>query len=147
MRSNRPEAASSQLAAMKPARAADAQPAGVGGGAGERGGAYVGADALGAGQLGEQGEEDAAGAGAEIEQPERPLAPALPIDDGESRLDQRLGVGTRVEHRGVDAEGPAVELAAPHDARHRLMLGGGGRWPRRAVHAPGARAPRRARAM
>ena len=85
---------------MKPARAADAEPAGVGGGAGERGGADVGADALRAGQLGQQGEEDAARAGAEIEQPERPLAPTLPIDDGESRLDQRLGVGTRVEHVG-----------------------------------------------
>ena len=30
---------------------------------------------------------------------------------GERRLDQGLGVGARVEHDGVDAEAPAIELA------------------------------------
>ena len=113
IRSNRPEAAAEPIGGDEAGAGADTEAACVGGGAGERGGALVGADPLRTRQLGQQGDEDAAGAGAEIEQPERLIAPALPLDDGERGLDQGLGVGARVEHLRIDAEAPAVELAVP----------------------------------
>ena len=107
---------------MKLAREPTPSRLGVGGGTGQRGGTLVGADALCTRQLGQQGDKDTAGAGAEIEQPERLCAPTLPIHDRERSLDQGLGVGARVEDIGIDAEAAAVELAAAGDARHGLML-------------------------
>ena len=75
--------------------------------------------------------------GAEIEQLERPPAPALLLDDSERRLDQRLGVGTRVERARIDAEAAAVELADADDAGHRLALRAAAR-PRRRSRAAAA---------
>ena len=57
----------------------------------------IGAEATRTGQFGKQREQDAARSRAEIEQIERPLATDLCLDEIERSLDQRLGVGPRVE--------------------------------------------------
>ena len=47
-------------------------------------------------QLRQQGDEDAAAPGAEIEELQRPLAQALAVDQCQRGLDQRLGVRARI---------------------------------------------------
>ncbi len=66
----------------------------------------------------QQGGEDRAGAGAEIEQAQRRGAAAA--ERVEHRADEPFGVGARVEHVGRDRERQAPELAAAEDARDRL---------------------------
>ena len=82
--------------------------------------AHIDADAACLRQLGQEGDQYAAAAGAEIEQLERALAQALPIDDRERRFDQRLRIGPRVERARIDAERAPVELTDTDDARYRL---------------------------
>jgi len=62
----------------------------------ERGGADIGAKPARLGQFGQERDEDAAGAGAEIEQPAWPIARALLRAKLERSLDRDFGVGTRV---------------------------------------------------
>ena len=56
--------------------------------------------------------------------------PALLARDLERRSDQRFAVGARIERRGRDGEGPAVEIPLAQDARHRLARGAGARHSR-----------------
>ena len=84
------------------------------------GAADVGADARRQRQLGQQRQEEAARAGADIENADRPLAPALARRDVERRPDERFGIGTRIERRRRQRKRAPVELTPAENAGDRL---------------------------
>ena len=67
-------------------------------------GADIGADARRQRQFGEQRQQQAAGARADVEDADRPLAPTFACREAERRLDERFGIGARVERRGESAK-------------------------------------------
>ena len=71
-------------------------------------------------QLVKKRQEDAPRTGAKIEQAKRLFPPARLLDEGERRLDQRLGIGPWVERALIDEKAPPVELARAGDARDGL---------------------------
>jgi hypothetical protein len=77
----------------------------------------IGPGAAGAGQFGQQRHQDGARPGAEIEDVERR---GSRCGKAEGALDQRLGVGARVEAGRSDGEDAAVELALGEDPRQWL---------------------------
>ena len=72
------------------------------------------------GQLGQQGNEEASGAGAKIEEPQRALPPALVIDDSQYGLHQGLGIRPGVERRARKHKAAAAELALTGNAGQGL---------------------------
>ena len=78
--------------------------------------------ALGQRSLHKQAHDDCAAAGAEIEDSAGPVL----RQERKRRLDQRFGIGPRIEHRRSDLEVAAVEFAPPDDSRHRLMRAAAG---------------------
>src|SRR5690606_34433886 len=102
------------IGAKKMRPTGEPEPAGIGAGDGCGGRIAVDADAFGSRPLREEGEQQAAGAGPEIED-----ARGLRCM-GERGLDQGLAVWPRVERRGAENEVQAPEFAPPDDARHRL---------------------------
>ena len=76
-----------------------------------------------AGPLGEERDEQAAGAGAEVEDAHGTLRLAA---GGQRRLDDRLGIRAGLERRLVEAEGDPPELALAENAAHRLAGGTAG---------------------
>ena len=66
----------------------------------------------------EQGDQEAAGPGSEIGDPQR--GPLIG-DEAERRLDQGFRVGAGHQGLGREREGQAPELPLPNDPRHRLM--------------------------
>ena len=84
------------------------------------------ASAAGVRKLGEQREQQAPRAGADVQDPKRTRQPAFRRGDLERGRDQRLAVGPGIERRRRDGEGAAVEIALAEDARYRLAAGAPG---------------------
>ena len=94
--------------------------------------ADVGAEPVRLGKLGEQGEQEAARAGADIDDGDRLPLPALERGNLLRGVDQGLALGSRVEGCRRNPEGPAVEVARAGNARQRLVCEAAGE------HAPNA---------
>ena len=90
-------------------------------------------------QLGQQRQQQASGARADVEDAQRPLAPTFGIAMRQRRLDQRLAIGARVERRRRQRKASARRTRARREcatrARARSAAArappGGGRQPHR----------------
>ena len=135
-----------QVAADEADAVGDAMAGGVPRRDGERRRRDVRRDDAGVGELARERDREAAAAGADVEDPRRPVVPA----QGARRLDDQLAFGARDEDVGGDFEVQSPELTVAGDEGHRLaarspiderrIAGGEGRRRRLAAvgHEPGA---------
>jgi len=95
-------------------------------------GGAVYAEACRLGQLVQQRSENAACAGAHVDDGERPVGVAARPERLQHGLDERFGVRPRLKRRGGQPEGKAPELPLAENAGHRLAGEPPGREARKA---------------
>ena len=83
---------------------------------------HVGADAGGVRQFGEQGDQQCAGAGAEVGDAQRAVARSICVERGERGFDQGFGFGARHQRGGVELQRQAPEFLDAENARDGLAV-------------------------